>query len=187
VKLESVSAYSPSRPFQSEKPAEMSHDEFDKVYWREHLHTIDGSVVIPGHSIKMCLESAASFDGGKIPGQRGKTYTQRFKSGLLITDDMKLDVKPADVTSVRIYADANGRRGASGGKRVWRTYPVIPAWKGTVEVHIFDSMIEEAVLMRHLETAGRFIGLGRFRPANGGTNGRFAPVDLNWKVIKDKE
>jgi hypothetical protein len=38
------------------------------------------------------------------------------------------------------------------------------------------------VFLRTLEAAGRFIGIGRFRPRNNGRYGRFAVENLRWDV-----
>ena len=37
-----------------------------------------------------------------------------------------------------------------------------------------DETITKDVLLKHLEQAGNFIGVGRWRPINGGMYGRFA-------------
>ena len=41
--------------------------------------------------------------------------------------------------------------------------------------------VSKEVFEKHLKDAGRFIGLGRFRPRNNGTYGRFDSKIISWK------
>ena len=77
-----------------------------------------------------------------------------------------------------LFVPASGRRG--DGKRVLKCFPLIPEWHGRVTFHILDDTITEKVFARHLEQAGKFIGIGRFRPRNNGYYGRFAVEKLEW-------
>jgi hypothetical protein len=47
-------------------------------------------------------------------------------------------------------------------------------------VFILDPIITEDVFREMVEIAGMFIGIGRFRPEKGGTNGRFRIKSLVW-------
>lgn len=42
-------------------------------------------------------------------------------------------------------------------------------------IHLIDPVLiaSPAIVQRYLEEAGRLIGIGRFRPSNGGYYGRF--------------
>ena len=46
--------------------------------------------------------------------------------------------------------------------------------------YILDDTITEDVFKEHLEEAGKFIGIGRFRPRNNGFYGRFAVDKIEW-------
>ena len=61
-----------------------------------------------------------------------------------------------------------------------RRFPLIPSWETTFEIHVLDPIITEAILREMIGLAGLFKGLGRYRPANRGTNGRFELVELVW-------
>jgi hypothetical protein len=90
-----------------------------------------------------------------------------------------LNIDPANVSSITISANADGVRGS--GKRVPRRFPSIPAgWTTTFDVYILDPIITEQIFTEMLELAGMFIGIGQFRPQNGGTNGRFKIEKVNW-------
>ena len=77
------------------------------------------------------------------------------------------------------YGHADGKKGS--GTRVARTFPVIHEWDGTAEVMILDESITKDVFTRYLEEAGKFIGIGRFRPRNGGFYGRFSVGEVLWE------
>lgn len=78
-----------------------------------------------------------------------------------------------------IFTPADGVPGS--GKRVWKCYPIITQWRGTVDVAIVDETITEDIFKQVLEQAGLLIGLGRFRVRNRGTYGRFLVEKMTWK------
>jgi len=62
-----------------------------------------------------------------------------------------------------------------------KCFPFIQAgWEVSVEYIVMDDLITEDVFKRHLEAAGQFVGVGRFRPENGGFYGRFEIVSVKW-------
>lgn len=199
VKLKSVSPFSSSRPFESEKPQEQSHGEFDEQHWREHaLTNAAGHVCIDPMAIKKSIDAAARHLGEKVPGSRGATYTAKFTRGIFIQTPVDLGIKRDELTkdghSIHVYCHADGKPGGKG-PRVWRRYPLIREWTGMLEIHIVEPSIlikseghhETDLLERHIEAAGLFIGVGRFRPENAGSNGRFTidgPIKLTEVVGK---
>jgi hypothetical protein len=56
----------------------------------------------------------------------------------------------------------------------------MPEWRATFDIYILDPIITEPVFREMVEIAGMFIGIGRFRPEKGGTNGRFKIEALAW-------
>lgn len=172
VSLESVSPYSQSRFHNEPKLEKESADDHEKRTWRSRMHVNDkGYVFIPPMAFKNCLSEAAKYLSMQIPGKGKSTYTKHFEAGILVTDPLVLDTKAEKVVGEWLHVPADGRRG--GTKRVAKCFPVIPAWAGDVVFHIFDDTITESVFQYHLEQAGKFIGIGRFRPRNNGFYGRF--------------
>jgi hypothetical protein len=47
-------------------------------------------------------------------------------------------------------------------------------------VHVLDPIITKDIFVEMIELAGMFIGMGQFRPANLGTNGRFMLDKIDW-------
>ncbi len=178
VELESISPYSQSQAFRTEKPGEETHADFEKRIWRERIHaTADGHVFIPPMSFKNCISSAAKFLSIKIPGKRGKTFTAIFESGIIVMEPLILPVMASDVDGEWLFVPSDGKRG--GGSRVWKCFPVIPTWSGTITIHVLNALITKKVLEEHLEAAGMFIGIGRFRPEKNGFYGRYKATNIS--------
>lgn len=181
VTLKSVSPYSQSRSYSEEveKLPKESPDAFEKRTWRNKCHTTkDGKVFIPPMSFKMGLDTAAKMLGRRIPGKGQSTYSKFFKSGVLCMDGPVLPITSEEVAFDRIFANADGVRGS--GKRVWRIFPRIDEWEAKVDFHVLADEITEEVFEDHLRQAGAFVGIGRFRPENGGFYGRYEVANVKW-------
>lgn len=183
VKLESAGPYSQSRMHDAPKLDREGHDDYERRTWREKCTTDDNGVIcIPSMALKQMLDSSAKLLGIQIPGKGKNTYTKHFKAGVICQNDVSIGIHKDDVKSITINANADGVRGS--GKRVKRTFPLIPEWSGVAQFAIFDDTITKEVFERHLKEAGRFVGIGRFRPENGGFNGRFEAKDFRWSELK---
>jgi hypothetical protein len=180
VELEGVSPYSQSRFHDTPKKEQESHEAYRDRTWREHLHVDEnGMVFIPPMSIKNCLSLAAKRLGMKVTGRGAKTYAGFFTSGILVTDPVPLGIKAEDVPGEKLFLPADGKAGS--GSRVTKIYPRIEKWKGTATVLILDQIITEKVFAKHMEEAGRYVGLGRFRPERGGFYGRFKVNSIEYQ------
>lgn len=180
--LASITPYSQSRQHDEPKLEGENHEAYDVRTWRSKLSvaTRDGkpTVVIPAHGLHQAIAAAAKYSKRQIPGQGKATWTAKFLSGITLFEDPALNIDPATVGSVTISANADGVRGS--GKRVPRRFPILPEWEATFDVYILDPIITQEVFREMVEIAGMFIGIGRFRPQNGGTNGRFRIQSLAW-------
>ncbi len=179
--LKSVSPYSQSRSYSQEIEHNEgeTHEDYEQRTWRNKSHsTPEGNIFMPPMSFKMALDTAAKMKGLKVPGKGPATYTKFFVSGVLCMEAPVLPDKKDDVAFDRIFANADGRRGS--GKRVWRTFPRIDNWETKVDFHILADEITKSVFERVLIQAGAFVGIGRFRPENGGFYGRFEVKKIKW-------
>ena len=177
--LKSISPYSQSKHITAPKLERETGADYEKRLWRERLHVDDdGFVFIPPMAFKNNLAEAAKFLGQQIPGKGKSTYTKHFEAGVLVTDGPRLRVKKSDVQGEWLFLPSDGMRGS--GKRVDKCYPVIPSWQVEVVYYVLDDAITQDVFRYHLEQAGKFIGIGRFRPRNNGYYGRFEVVRLEW-------
>jgi len=182
--LQSKSPYSQSRYTKEDVP--MLPKEKDGDYeirtWREKGHyDANGNVIIPPMAFKMALDKAAKMVGEKIAGKGNSTYSKFFVSGVLVLEPLVLPWTKKSVNLQKIHANADGVRGS--GKRVWRYFPVVEDWSGVVSFHILADEITEDVFTRFLTQSGKFVGIGRFRPENGGFFGRFGVTDIKWENI----
>src|SRR5215471_730325 len=170
--LSSVSPYSQSRNFAREHPRDdkESHEDYEERCWRYHCHSLpDGRVFIPPTQFKESLSFTARYLSVQKPGKGKQTFTKHFLAGLLVVDGPILSITRDDVPGEWVYVDANGQKGSS--TRVWRCYPKIEEWTADVGFHVLDETITGEVLRYHVEQAGAFGGIGRFRPARGGFYG----------------
>jgi hypothetical protein len=172
IQVEGLTPYSQSKALQSEKRREESHDDFDARIWKEHQHFDEkGQPIIPAVSILQGIAAAASYlgKGGELKKKGQSTWAQNFVCGLAMAKHPALVA--SDVRPERVYCHADGKRGS--GSRVWRTFPIFDAWSATLVLHILDDTIPADVFERVISAFGLFIGIGRYRPQNGGYLGRF--------------
>lgn len=172
--LVGVAPISFSAPIQSTKKTGETHDAFEDRTWRERTHRDErGMAFIPPQALKNCLSEAAKFLGESVPGKRGSTYTKHFESGILVVDPMPLGVKADEIPGERLFVPPSGKRG--DGKRVWKTFPTLAKWKVHCVLYVLDPVLLDKPdkVKEYLGHAGKFIGLGRFRPRNNGFYGRF--------------
>lgn len=178
--IEGISPYSWSKPHDVPREEKETPADYDKRTWREKAYADPdtGEAYIPGMAFKFAIADAAKRLAIKIPGKRQQTYTKNMLSGILCAEPVMLGLKRDDLSYDDVYCHANGVRGP--GPRVFRRFPITPkGWKATLEVAVLDDEIPKEVVERCVEEAGNLLGVGRFRPANGGYLGR-------WKVNKVK-
>lgn len=180
-KLQSLSPLSMSRYHETEKLNKELPDDYRKRTWREFLHyDKDGQVFIPPMMLKNALSAAAQFLGVQIPGKGKSTYTKHFEAGVLVIEPSYIGIHKDEVECENLFLPSDGKRGS--GKRVVKTYPIIREWQTESQFTVVDDMITQDVFKYHIEQAGTFIGLGRFRPRNNGYYGRFRLVEMSWKI-----
>lgn len=172
IKLTSASPLTQSRKHDSPKLEKELADAYEQRTWKNKAHVgTDGRIRIPAFALKCAVVAAAKHSGDQIPGKGKSTWTKKFQCGLLILDDAVTDKTAEDITPVTINANADGVRGS--GKRVFRTFPQLREWSAEFEVLVGDEIITRDILTHYFTEAGKFIGIGQYRPENGGTNGRF--------------
>jgi hypothetical protein len=188
VSLENVpgSPYSQSAKHDKPKLDRESHDDYEQRTWRDKMTVNkEDQVCVPAMAFKQAIDTAAYKLGEKVPGRGRSTYKNFFASGFLCDADVPLNngkpILKKDVGSIVINADSTGMRGS--GKRVPRRFPQFDKWHGVAEFTILDDLITPEVFERHVKAAGIIVGIGRFRPENGGTNGRFRATKFEWENL----
>jgi hypothetical protein len=179
-KLRSVSPYQQRRKYNTPKLEKEAPADYEKRTWRDSGHyTDEGNMYIPPTSFKRCIEQAATMLDKTIPGRGKNKYKKHFLAGIMVVDKLILPVTKDTVSGVWVFVPSNGRRG--GSTRVDKCYPTVQEWEGTIDFIVLDDTITEDVFREHLIEAGRLVGLGVFRPQNGGYHGRFEVISIVWK------
>ena len=181
VTLRSAGPYSQSKHYVLDKidNGRESAADFEKRTWRERLHrNEDGNVIIPPMQFVKSIQAAAAFLKERIKGKGQSTWTKHFERGITCTEPLVLPVKYTDVPPLWLFLPSDGMPGS--GKRVDKCFGVIKEWKGDVTFFILDEEITQDVFTRHLEAAGKFVGIGFFRPERRGYWGRFEVVKVKW-------
>lgn len=188
VTIKGISPFSPSKPFpmgahKKLKAANMKDDDIESELWSTRIHKApDGTVIIPMMMLMLAIQAAAKRLNEKVPGKGHATWTKHFLSGIQVMDDARIEGLKADkVEGEWFYVHADGKRGS--GTRVHRKFPMIYDWSTTFEVFIHDGSIVHEIFERVMKVCGQFIGLGRFAPRNGGTNGRFVVESIKWSTF----
>jgi len=178
--LKSASPYSPSRQHFTPKLERELNDAYEQRTWREKGHyDPDGHLLIPPMMFKNAIAAAAQYMGMQVPGKGKSTYTKHFEAGVIIPDAITLTQTRENVESITLSQNADGKRGS--GTRVMRIFPIVNEWKGQLKILVLDDILTEDVVREHLIRTGQFIGIGRWRPRQGGMNGRFEVEKFTWK------
>lgn len=177
--IEGFSYYSQSRRLPDSGPLakkeDESWDDYEERVWKDKMHiTKDGYVELPAMAIKQAIDKAAADAGEKIKGRGNKTWGKIFTGGVMVLEDVKLNVKATDVEHKTFSCDPGGAKADDARRRVNRTFPMIPpGWKGKVKILVSNASIPADKVELYLRNAGVSVGVGRFRPSKGGNNGMF--------------
>lgn len=180
VTISGQAPYSASRAHCDEKLPKETAEAYEDRTWRSKAHVENGTVVIPPMAFKMGLDRAAKMLGRQIPGKGKSTYTKFFESGVIVTEPVPIAPEDA-IKKERIHANADGVRGS--GKRVWRNFPRVDDWQGTVTFHVIADEITKDIFEEAVRYAGIAVGVGRFRPERGGYFGRFTVDNFSWSEL----
>lgn len=148
------------------KKTDDDHIAIAKSEWMASLYLGADGPIIPGQNVKGMLVEAGVL----------KRQATAFKRALeVFEDEVPLHYRgPKDAEAM--YQDPEFRDVRSvvvSGKRIMRYRPCFKRWSLTATLVYFEDMINESDLLAALADGGQYIGLGDFRPNNGGKFGRF--------------
>lgn len=160
-----------------------SDHEWEERTWRERFHFVGEECAIPPMALKRCIEAAARHSGKKIKGAGNNTYTKHFESGVMAAPEpARLGVMKEELLPWRVFVPSDGKKG--GSKRVHKCFPMIPeGWEAEIEYVVMDDKVTQKIFEEFLRYAGRLIGIGNFRPANGGYFGRFEVESIEFEKM----
>lgn len=167
------------------QPGESSAD-LDARIWPYKAHFNDkGHVVASAMSLKNMIDGSAAYLGMKVAGKGQRKYGGIFKPGVLVIDSPEVMLPVAGGKAVP-YTTENMKKGTyliGGKKKDFFNYPQFYPAYVDVEFHIIDKDVTEDVFKKHLEAAGLFVGLGRWRVGRGGPFGRFTVSNYEWEPV----
>lgn len=186
AELESISPYGQNKFVDVPKQNKELADDYEKRTWRERSHydAKTRECYIPATCFKACIRDAAKFLSAQIPGKGKSTWTKHFKAGIMVVDNLPLRVKVEDIKGHWQLVPSGGG-GNPNGPKVQKCFPCFQSWSGTIQFYIIDDLITEEAFEYHLGQAGSLIGIGVYRPQNGGIWGRFKVKSC--KISKKKE
>ena len=187
VTIVGMTPYSQSKMLLEKRGVGEDWDSYEARVWQQKMHVEgndptneDARIVIPASALSQCVAAYAQLRGEKIVGKGNKTWTKLFLSGVRVLDDAPTSTRVRDVYTETNMCDSQGNKGSSGGTRVARTFPCIAAgWKATAKFVIVDPEITQDKFHEYLTGAGFQIGLGRWRPQNGGSKGIFEVEEIS--------
>lgn len=154
------------------KKSEEDYADMQRLEWKAGLYLDEeGRPAVPVENMRASIR-----DGAKL-SKMGKEISRKvFLNGEFIPigydgpkDLVKLfeDERFRDTRSVRV-----------GQQRVMRTRPRFNKWSLTFVAYWDVDAFDVDLFRQCLESAGRFIGLGDFRPDKGGTFGRYEVAEI---------
>lgn len=142
------------------------HMTMARLEWYAGLYTDNGRVVVPAINIERCV----------IMGARKARKGKEVESGFIVVgDSIPLEFPDEDMSIDELYQSGKYefRCLVSVQKaKIARVRPRFNEWALNFDAQFDDEVINEKDILTAIETAGRLIGLGDFRPRFG----RFAVV-----------
>ena len=150
------------------KKTDDDHEAIARIEWEAGMYfKEDIGPFLPGRMIKAALIQSAkkTKDGPKI------------KSGVVVTtEEAPLEYNgPRDLEKMWKSAKFVDMRSVVVQRaRLMRCRPRFLDWSATVDITFDGAVIDRADLVRIADTAGELVGIGDYRPENGGDFGRFS-------------
>lgn len=182
--IKGITPYSQSKMLNISRDKGEDWDTYESRVWRLKMHTttVDDTdyVSIPAAALTQCVVEFAKMRSDRIPGKGMKTWAKPFVTGVRVFNDVVTSCTADVVYSETHMCDAQGSKGSGGGSRVPRTFPCIKqGWTANPVYLISDETIPLDTFLEYLTSSGYQIGIGRWRPQNGGSKGMFAVASLD--------
>jgi len=129
-------------------------------------------VCIPGTNIK-----SAIVEGAKL-----NKLGSAFNRCVIVEDDMIVIDYAGPKSKDKMWGDpscVDCRSVKVGTARLMRYRPRLNAWSLTAHLVFDEAMVERAQIINAARNAGSYIGIGDYRPAKGGSFGRFTVEEVS--------
>lgn len=177
--LKSVTPVTFNKKLRSEKEPNETHDDLEKRVWRERCDcNRKNELILRSDRFKKSIVLAAQWLNMQIPGEGKATYTKHFRGGVIVMNNIELGIKRDECEHELVYTGPRKK----DGKR-WIHFPIVEKWEGELQVNVLDEKITEEVFKKVIDYAGMTVGIGSWRPENGGENGRYECRDIAFERV----
>jgi hypothetical protein len=159
---------------------EPGHDEAEKraIAERACYREPEGGLYLPGAALLGMLRDAGRAH--YLPGTC-HTASDAVPLAVVILDDRIPLYTMGHVARLADFAiDARGVVDEHTGRRVMRYRPRLDNWSACMDIGVHADVLAESVVNKLVTEGGERVGLGAFRPACGGSFGRF--VVASWEA-----
>lgn len=149
------------------KKTEDIHEKMIRSEWEIGLyHDAEIGPFLPTTNLRSCI-----VEGAKL----SKLGASVKRATMILEDRAVLKYKgPREIE--RLWEEGrfvDVRSVVVGTSRVMRARPIFAGWSVDFTLYYDPAVLQEDQLLSAVDSAGKFIGLGDFRPACGGSFGRF--------------
>lgn len=186
---------------ENKKGSKAGDDRSPAWRWLGCVYHDENQIVMPSDNISRCVMEG----GAMVPvpgGKNGKTFKSQSQSGMMtgepswpfLVGGKAIDVKPIlalrKQNTFALHKKAVGelgfqlfvKRAKVGASKHVRVRPRFDEWSTTGTIVVWDDQITESVLAEILDYAGRYKGLGDWRPG-GRTPGPHGMFSATVKAI----
>lgn len=139
-----------------------SEDWLKALYWNDEIGIYQPATHLEGAMIR----AASNF---QIPGKKGKSYKEIFKSAIFVRPDyipFGLKGDPKKLLENGKF-DVDIRPVVVQKSRVERARPIFRDWSIKFQIEVQEDQLPIEVIKEVLDHAGKFLGIGDFRPRHG--------------------
>lgn len=152
-----------------ERP-EVNHE--DAVRAEYHCYrSADGPCYIPADQIRGALIAAGSYVKAKVGG-RSKSMKTIVAAMFMVTPEQIL-IPEYDAVDKRSAVNRNIKGRIIVVRPKWTT------WSAEFTLSIDEDTITQPTIEQIIEYAGKYVGIGSFRPTNNGLFGRFELIEIS--------
>lgn len=187
----------------NKKFSKAGDDRTPAFRWMGYLYHDDNIVALPQDMIMRCIMEGSGLvlvPGGKM----GKTFKSQSQSGISCSTPYfplfvgGAEIKMTDIHPLREEDDFSvhqetveslgfalwPKRARIGSSKHIRVRPRFDEWSVVGTLQVFDRQISDDILLDILEQAGKYKGLGNWRPSSR-TPGPYGTFTVSMKAVKE--
>lgn len=128
--------------------------------------TVDGLFYIPSEHIRVALINAGGYMKSKVGN--AKKSMKNIVAAMFMVSPEKISIPQFDEVDKRSAVNKNNKARVMVIRPKWQE-----GWRGEFTLVIDDNTMTKETVIELLNYAGRYVGIGSYRPANNGFFGRF--------------